>query len=89
MVRDVTEGGTPASVLSKHRASLSSDSNHTLNTRYAPKKSSLESKARYVVRKQNLSVGGEMSGWNDWQQTNNFIKTTLIQKGLASLTELG
>ena len=83
MVRDVTEGGTPASVLSKHRASLSSDSNHTLNTRYAPKKSSLESKARYVVRKQNLSVGGEMSGWNDWQQTNNFIKTTLIQKGIV------
>jgi len=81
MVRDVTEGGTSAVVLSKHRASLSSDNGHELNSRYDPKKGSLDSKAKYIRRKQNLSVGGEMSGWNDWLQTNNFIKTKLIQSG--------
>mmetsp|Transcript_32124 Transcript_32124/g.78816 ORF Transcript_32124/g.78816 Transcript_32124/m.78816 type:complete len:329 (+) Transcript_32124:825-1811(+) len=78
MVRDIARGGTGASDLSKQRALLSSDS-AVLSTRYDPKKESLESKAKYVRRKENGLVGGEMSGCDDWRQTNLLITTRLIQ----------
>lgn len=91
MARDVAHGGTTSQkARGKGRALLvsSKDVNpcdaSSTNTRYDPTNSTIENRAKHARRKESGSTGlSSLSGMNDWQKSNQFIRQKLIQAGIV------